>query len=264
LTEIALIAQFRDIVRYREALRHMVARDLKVRYSYSVLGVAWGLLSPLLMTLVYSVVFSFLVPTTIESFPVFILAGLLPWQFFSTTLVSTTGAITANAMLINRVYFPREVLPLANLLSNAVNFLLALVMLFVFILVFRVPLTVHLLWLPVLITLQVALTMGLGLFLSTVNVFFRDTQQIVDIVTLAWFFLTPVIYPLDSVPAHLRLLFQTINPMAGLVVAYRDILYYGHSPNQSVLAIVTALAVLSLLLGSLTFRRLSPAFAEEV
>jgi lipopolysaccharide transport system permease protein len=259
-----LITQYRDIFQYREALRHMVARDLKVRYSYSLLGIVWGLFSPLLMTLVYSIVFTFLVQNAVPDFPVFILAGLLPWQFFSTTVTTTTGAITTNAVLINRVYFPREVLPLANLFSNAVNFLLALVMLFGFMLIFRVPLTPNLLWLPVLILIQVALTMGLGLFLSTINVFFRDTQQIVDIVMLSWFFLTPVIYPIEAVPENLRLVFQMLNPMAGLVVAYRDILYYGHSPHQAVLAVVTMLGALALLVGSLIFRRLSPAFAEEV
>jgi lipopolysaccharide transport system permease protein len=262
--ENGLIAQYRDIYKYREALRHLVARDLKVRYSSSVLGVVWGLFSPLLMTLVYSVVFTFFVRNAVEAFPVFIMAGLLPWQFFNNTVLSTTGAITTNAHLINRVYFPREVLPLANLFSNAVHFLLALVMLFGFILIFRVPLTVNVAWLPVLIAIQLALTLGIGLLLSAINVFFRDTQQIVDILMLAWFFLTPVIYPVEALPPALQAAYQVINPVAGLVVAYREILYYGHSPNLLVLGAVAATAAACLLAGSLLFRRLSPIFAEEV
>ncbi len=176
-----MIAQYRDVYKYREALRHMVARDLKVRYSHSVMGLIWGLFNPLLTTLVYYVVFTILMPSAIEHFPVFIMAGLLPWQFFSTAVTSTTGAITTNANLINRVYFPREVLPIANLFSNATNFLLALVMLFVFVFIFGVPLSLSVIWLPVLIILQVGLTLGICLFLSAVNVFFRDTQQIIDI-----------------------------------------------------------------------------------
>lgn len=260
-----MIAQYRDILKYREALRHMVARDLKVRYSHSALGVVWGLFSPLLMTLVYYVVFTYLVRNAVEDFPVFLMAGLLPWQFFTTTVISTTGAITTNAQLINRVYFPREVLPIANLLSNATNFLLALVMLFVFIVLFQVQLNLTLAWLPVLILIQVALTLGIGLFLSAVNVFFRDTQQIVDILMLAWFFLTPIIYPVESVPDEtLRLVLQLVNPMAGLIVAYRAILYHAVSPNPVVLAVVAVEAGLLLAFGSFIFRRLSPIFAEEV
>ena len=260
-----MITQFHEIVKYREALRHMVARDLKVRYSNSVLGVVWGLFSPLLMTLVYYVVFTFIVQTSLKSFPVFIMAGLLPWQFFASTVTSTTGAITTNAQLINRVYFPREVLPIANLLSNATNFLLALVMLFAFVLIFRVQLSFTLAWLPILIVIQVALTLGIGLFLSAVNVFFRDTQQIVDIVMLAWFFLTPIVYSLDMVKNEaLHLLIQVVNPMAGLVVAYRHILYFGDSPDPAVVAILAAEAGLLLMLGAFVFRRLSPVFAEAV
>jgi lipopolysaccharide transport system permease protein len=115
----------------------------------------------------------------------------------------------------------------------------------------------------VLILVQILLTVGLGLFLATINVFFRDTQQIVDILMLAWFFLTPVIYPIEGVAANLRLPYQLVNPMAALVVGYRDILYYGRGPDLGVMAVCALLALLVLLVGSLVFRRLSPAFADE-
>jgi lipopolysaccharide transport system permease protein len=260
-----LITQLRELFQYREAVRNMVARDLKVRYSHSVLGVVWGLMNPLLMALVYTVVFNYLLKSSIRAYPVFILAGLLPWQFFSSTVSSTTGAITTNSTLINRVYFPREVLPLANLLSNASNFLLALVMLFLFILVFGVHVGASLLWLPVIIVIELALMCGLGLLLSAVNVFFRDTQQIVDVLVTAWFFLTPIIYPLEVLKdPSLQLALQVLNPMAGLVVAFRHVLYYGDSPDVSLLAVTALESILLLMLGAMVFRRLSPSFAEEV
>ena len=255
----------REIFQYREAVRNMVARDLKVRYSHSVLGVFWGLFSPLLMALVYYVVFNYLVKSGLPAYPVFILAGLLPWQFFSGTVSTSTGAITTNSTLINRVYFPREVLPLANLLSNATNFLITLVMLFLFIAAFRVQVGTSLLWLPLIILVEMVLVFGLALFLSAINVFFRDTQQIVDIVVLAWFFVTPIIYPLEVIKdPTLQLALQLLNPMAGLVVAFRHVLYYGNSPDPVLLAVTALEAVLLLLVGALVFRRLSPAFAEEV
>jgi ABC-type polysaccharide/polyol phosphate export permease len=264
VSELFFFQRARELFHYREAIRQMVARDLKVRYSHSVLGIVWGLFSPLLMTLVYSLVFTLFVPSGIAKFPVFILAGLLPWNYFSSAVISTTGAITTNGHLINRVFFPREILPVVNVLSNGVNFVLALVMLFAFILFFRVPVGLSLVWLPILITIQLALILGLGLFLAAVNVFFRDTQQIVDILMLAWFFVTPIIYPIDVIhdPA-LQLAVQALNPMAGLVVAYRQILYAGAFPNPLLVTLTALEALIALAIGVSVFRRLSPTFAEE-
>jgi ABC-type polysaccharide/polyol phosphate export permease len=246
-------------------VRHLVARDLKVRYSNSVLGVVWSFFSPLLMTVVYSVVFTFLQPAGVDNFPVFILAGLLPWNFFTGTVGGSTLIITSNAHLINRVYFPREVLPVAHLLANAVNFVISLVLLFGFIAVLRTPVGISLLWLPLIIGAQVALSLGLALLLAAINVYLRDTQHIVDVGLLAWFFLTPILYPISAVggPA-LQTLLQVVNPMAGLITAYRAVLYAGAQPHPALLAANTATALLVLVVGALVFRRLSPAFAEEV
>ena len=260
-----MISQFRDIYRYREAVRNLVARDLKVRYSNSALGIVWSLFSPLLMTVVYYVVFTYLVQNGIQKFPVYIMAGLMPWTYFTSSLIGATLAISANGHLINRVYFPREVLPLANLLSNGVNFLISLVLLFAVIVVFQIPLSASLVWLPVIVLIQTVLSFGLGLLLAAVNVYFRDTQQLVDVAILAWFFVTPIIYPLDIIKnSTLKLVLQIVNPMAGLVVAYQHVLYSGDWPQLSLLAITALEAVLVLVVGALVFRRLSPAFAEEV
>jgi lipopolysaccharide transport system permease protein len=260
-----LITQFREVYQYREAVRNLVRRDLKVRYSSSVLGIVWSLFSPLLMTLVYYVVFTYLVPSGIKKFPVFILTGLLPWTFFTSSVIGATTIISGNGNLINRVYFPREVLPVANLLANAVNFLIALILLFVFIAIFHIRLGLSLVWLPVIILIQFALSLGFGLFLSAVNVFLRDTQQIVDVSLLAWFFLTPIIYSIDIIQnSTLKTLVQVLNPMAGLVVAYRHVLYSGDMPQLPLLGVTAVEAVVILLFGALVFKRLSPTFAEEV
>lgn len=260
-----MLAQLQALYQYREAVRHLMARDLKVRYSNSVLGIAWSLFAPLLMALVYYVVFTWLVPQGVDKYPVFLLAGLLPWTFFTGSVAGATSIITANGHLINRVYFPREVLPVASLLANAVNFGIALVLLFGFILLFRVPLGASLLWLPVIFVIQAAFTLGLGLFLAAINVYLRDVQQIVDVGLLAWFFLTPIIYPLERIPSGaLRTLLQVINPMAGLVAAYRAVLYAGQAPGLAILGVVALEALLALAVGATVFQRLSPSFAEEV
>jgi ABC-type polysaccharide/polyol phosphate export permease len=260
-----VITQLREVYRYRQAVRHLVERDLKVRYSNSLLGIVWSLFSPLLMTLVYYLVFTYLVPSGIAKFPVFILSGLLPWTFFTASLVGTTLSISTNGHLINRVYFPREVLPLSSLLANGVNFLIALALLFGFIAVFQIPVGWSLLWLPVIVLIQTVFTLGLGLLLSALNVFFRDTQQLVEVGTLAWFFLTPIIYSIELIHNQaLRTLVEVLNPMAGLVVAYRHILYSGDSPQLGLLAVTALEAALAGLVGAYIFRRLSPTFAEEV
>jgi lipopolysaccharide transport system permease protein len=258
-------AQVQELFQYREAVRHMVARDLKVRYSNSALGVLWSLISPLLMTAVYSAVFSFLQPEGIDKFPVFILAGLLPWNFLTGTLAGATTVITHNAHLINRVYFPREVLPVAHLLSNAVNFAISLALLFVFIVAFQAPVGLTLLWLPFIILIQAALALGLGLLLAALNVYLRDTQHIVEVGLLAWFFLTPILYPITTIGnASLQSLVQVVNPMAGLISAYRAVLYAGTQPDPALLAANGATALAVLAVGALVFRRLSAGFAEEV
>lgn len=261
----SFLAQAREVLQYREAVRNLVIRDLRVRYSRSALGIVWSFFNPLFMTLVYSLVFTVLVRSTVPKFPVYILAGLLPWNFFAGSLLGATVAVTSNGHLINRVYFPREILPVAVILANGVNFLIALSLLFGFALVYAVPLGLTLLWLPLLAAVQLVLVLGLGLLLASVNVYYRDTQQIVDVVVLAWFFLTPIIYSLDLItnPA-LRVLMQALNPMAALVVAYRQVLYAGGSPDLAMLSVTAAQAVLLLLLGALIFRRLGPGFAEEV
>jgi len=258
------LGQWAEVFRYREAVRNLVARDLKVRYSNSALGVVWTLFGPLLMTVVYSLVFTFLVPNGIEKYPVFILAGLLPWTFFTSSIAGATSSISGNGHLINRVYFPREVLPIANLLSNAVNFAVALLLLFGFMLVYRVPVGLTLLWLPVIVGVQVMLMLGLGLLLGSVNVYLRDTQQLVEVGLLAWFFLTPIIYPLEALSPALQTILQVLNPVASLIGAYRHILFVGDAPNLLLLGVTALQALLALLVGALVFRRLSPSFAEEV
>jgi ABC-type polysaccharide/polyol phosphate export permease len=189
----------RDVIRYRYLLINLVKRDLKVRYRNSVLGVLWSLLNPLFMMLVFSLIFGKLIPREdIHHYHVFFLVGLLPWNFFSGSVLNGTLSITSNSSIIKKVFFPRVLLPMAALLSNLVNFLLAFVVLLFFLFTSGLGLTVHALWLPVLLITQLLFILGLVLILSTLHVFYRDVVMILDVVMLAWFFMTPIIYSLDS------------------------------------------------------------------
>jgi len=269
-----MLAKLTELIKYRELVKNLVLRDLRARYKNSALGFLWSLLNPLLTMLVFTVVFTFMMPNNvIPKFPVFLLCALLPWNFFSTALTGSVASIVGNAHLVKKVYFPREVLPLSTVLSNFVNFLLALVVLFGMLFAFRIPLTKWALWLPFIMATQLILTLGLGLILATVNVFYRDTGVIISVILQALFFLTPVFYPIDILPTerlvagialNIHRLTYILNPMASIISSYRVVLYHGAPPALSFMlrTLVTAIAVLAL--GYSVFSRYSWVFGEEV
>ena len=268
-----MINRLVELYHYRELIKNLVVRDLKVRYKNSVLGILWSLLNPLLMTIVFTIVFSLMLRSDIPNYPVFFMCAYLPWSFLSESVVGGTNSIVANAHLIKKVYFPREALPLADVLSGLVNFLLALIVLFGMILVFRVGLTWSILILPVVIVAQVLFTLGVVFFLSTANVFYRDTQHIMQVVMQAWFFLTPVFYPIDIIPEsanvlgtaiNLQLWVRRLNPMASLVASYRDILLRGAVPGLDFLFRTVVTCIVIFVIGYLIFCHYSQVFGEEV
>jgi len=268
-----MINRLAELYHYRELIKNLVIRDLKVRYKSSVLGVLWSLLNPLLMTIVFTVVFSLMLRSDTPNYPVFFMCGYLPWSFLSDSVVRGTNAIVGNDHLIKKVYFPREVLPISDVLSGLVNFLLALLVLFGIILVFRVHLTASVLMLPVIIVGQILFTMGLAFILATANVFYRDTQHIMQVVMQAWFFLTPIFYPIDVIPqsatvlgitVNLQLWVRRLNPMASLIASYRDILFRGAMPGLDFLLRTLVTCLVIFVIGYLFFSRFSSVFGEEV
>lgn len=275
-----MIAKARELLSYRELIESLVMRDLKVRYKNSVLGFLWSLLNPLLLMLVFTVVFTVMAPnTTIRDFPAFILCALLPWNFFSTAMSGAVNSIVHNGHLIKKVYFPREVLPISVVLSNLVNFLLALPVLFLFLAIFRIPFTIWLVYLPVIMAVQVAFVIGIALILATVNVFYRDTAVILEVVLQAWFFLTPVFYPAEFLPEWrtvlglalpVRRLTYILNPMASIVASYRSVLYgFANGappapPAWDFFSRTVLTALVCLIIGFVVFARYSRRFGEEV
>lgn len=269
-----ILKHLRELWQYRELIRNLVVRDLKVRYKNSFLGVAWSWLNPLLMMVVYTIFFTVLLRNTgLPHYPVFLLSGLLPWNFFSESLTSATGSIVSNAHLIKKVYFPREALPISIVFAGLVNFIVALPILFGMMLVFGVRLTPWVLLLPITILIQVIFTVGLTLILSTLNVFYRDTQFILSVLMLAWFFLTPVFYPIETVPQSATLLGVTfnarlwlyrLNPMASIIASYRDLLYWGAPTGLDFLLRTAVTSLIVLAVGCVVFLRYSPRFGEEV
>lgn len=267
-----------DLWQYRELIRNMVIRDLKVRYRNSVLGVLWSLFNPLLMMVVFTIVFTVMTPySSVEKFPVFVLCGILPWNFFSASVIGSIRSIVDNAPLVTKVYFPREILPISVVLANLINFLIAMTVLFALMFAFQIPLTQWALLLPVVIIVQLIFTIGFSLIMATANVFYRDTQIIMEVLMLAWFFVTPIFYsghilPRDYVVWGIHFdVFRWVNilnPMASIIANYRTILYGagngGSAPEPYFFmrTLITSLAIL--VIGALVFYRHNRTFGEEL
>ncbi len=270
----ATLDQLNELLRYRELIVNLTIRELKARYKNSVLGFFWSLLNPLGMMLVFTVVFTVLMPNNqIRNFPVFLLCGLLPWNFFSAGVMTGTNSIVSNSNLVKKVYFPRTVLPITSVLANLVNFLLALLVLFAMLFVFRIRLSPYVWLLPIVILIQPCFVTGMALILSTLNVFYRDTLMIMDVVMLAWFFLTPVFYPIEILPRSYEFLgfnldvhrlAYILNPMASLISAYRDLLYWGYRTDLDFFVRTALTAVVVLALGFWFCVRYSTRFSEEL
>jgi len=270
----SITAHLRELGRYRELIFNLVMRELKARYKNSVLGFFWSLLNPLGMMFVFTFVFTVMFPNSqLKNYPIFFLCGYLPWQFLSVGVMTGMSSIIGNSNLVKKVYFPREVLPISTVLAALVNFLLALVVLFGMIIVTRTRLSPYIWLLPVVIAVQTCFVLGMALFLSTLNVFYRDTMMIMDVVMQAWFFLTPIIYPIEVLPRsyevmgvtlNIQRLMYILNPMASLIAAYRDLLYWGYRTNLDFFLRTTVTALIVLALGYGFFLRFSRRLGEEV
>ena len=254
---------FDEVIAYSELLSNLIARDLKTKYRGSYLGMFWSLLNPLLLMVVYTLVFSVIVRVNIHPYAVFLLAGLVPWNAFAMSLTSATNSVVDNAGIVRKIYFPLQILPLSAVLANSVNFAISIGLLAVLTVIFQVSFAPSMLLLPLLILLQMLFTYGLGSILGAAQVYFRDVQYFLGILLTAWFFLTPVVYSLDLVPHRLRL-FLSINPMAWDITAFQDIWFYGRLPRWPYLLGFAAVSLLTLVVGILVCGRLSRRFAEEV
>ena len=263
-----VLGALRELWDYRDLLLNLVGRDLAVRYKRSALGFLWSFLNPLLMMAVFWVVFQVVKPQNVRSYPLFVLAGLLPWNFLAGSLTTAVRSITSSGGIIDKVYFPREVLPLAAVAANLVNFLLSLVVFLPLAWLMGAEFSAWSLALPAIILVQVILVTGLSLLLSALNVFYRDTELVLDVGITAWFFLTPIFYELELLPnrflgVDIWRLFYTLNPMATLVTDYRYILLYDYPViRHTLVSLVIGLVLLAAVWAF--FRHTAPRFTEEI
>lgn len=254
----------KELYMYREMILSLIRRDLKGRYKGSVLGFLWTFINPLLQLLVYTLVFSVILSNNIEDYYLFLFVALIPWIFFSTSLSGGSSCIWAQQDMVKKIYFPREVLPIAFVSSQFVNMLLSFLVVFaVLVISGRGINLLALLYLPIIMLVEYLLALSVAFISSAITVYLRDVEYLLGIISMAWQFLSPVMYPVEQVPDKYRTIFY-MNPMTPIIVAYRDILYYKRVPELSTLVHAFTLAIVLLVVGIFIFSKLKRHFAEEL
>ena len=260
-----MVTALRSIIQSRDLIWTWSGRILRTRYQQTVLGGLWIIAQPLSSVIIFSIIFTYFVPISTGDipYPVFSYVAIVPWTLLASSLTDMTESIVGNMQLITKIYFPREVLPLSSILARLVDYLVALSLLVILLIWYKVQLfPPGLMFLPVILLIQLTLIFGLGLLLSAANVFFRDVRSLLVLGLQVWFYLSPIIYPVTMVPDKIQPYYY-LNPMAGILTAYRDVILNQQLPGSYLL--VSAIAALGILfLGYWFFKRTEPRFADII
>ncbi len=256
----------RELWEYRELLYFMTWRDIKVRYKQTVLGVAWAIIQPITTMIVFTIFFGNLaqIPSDDIPYPLFNYAALVPWTFFASALGKSANSMVASANLIKKVYFPRLVVPLSNVLSGVVDFLLAFVVLIFMMIGFGFTPTINVIFLPFFLLLAFVTSLSVGLWLSALNVQFRDVKYIIPFLTQIWLFITPIAYPSSLIENEFLRAVYGLNPMTGVVEGFRWALLGTDTAPGAIIVVSTSMAVVSFVGGLFYFRRMEKTFADVV
>jgi lipopolysaccharide transport system permease protein len=254
-----------ELWEYRELLYFLVWRDLKVRYKQTVMGVSWAIIQPLFTMIIFSLFFGRLakVPSDGLPYPIFSYSALVPWTFFANALTQASNSLVTSANMIRKIYFPRLTMPIATVLAGVVDFVLAFGVLLGMMLFYRLVPTVNVLWLPLFLLLALVTSLGVGLWLSAMNVQFRDVRYVVPFLTQAWLFATPIAYPSSLLSEPWRTLYG-INPMVGVVEGFRWALLGTNTAPGPIIVVSSLMALALLVSGAFYFRRMEKTFADVV
>ena len=254
----------RELYDYREMICSLVKRDLRGRYKGSVLGFLWTFLNPLFQLIVYTVAFSVIMRMPYEKYYLFLFTALVPWIFFNSSVYGGAACISAQKDMVNKIYFPREVLPISHVICQLVNLLFSFVVVFLALIVTHHGVDLKAIaFLPVAIIIEVLIALGFTLVSSSVTVYFRDLEYVLSILIMAWQFLSPVMYGEDMVPDRFKMVFK-LNPMTSVLSMYREILYYKQIPSFEQIAYSAVFGLASFTIGLIVFENLKKHFSEEM
>lgn len=256
----------RDLWTYRELVYFLIWRDVKVRYKQAVLGIAWAIIQPLVSMVVFSVIFGELAKLPTENgipYPVFSYVALLPWNLFAGALQKSSGSLVGNANLLTKIYFPRLVIPLSSVVSGLVDFGFAFLVLLGLLVYYHVPLTTNMLWLPLFLLLALLTALSVGLWLSALNVQYRDIGHMIPFLITLWMYASPVVYSSKLIPDGFWRIVYALNPMAGVIQGFRWAIL-GTQPPDTALFVSSAVVMLLVVTGMYFFRRMERTFADVV
>lgn len=252
----------KELYNYRQLLKSNVRKEVRGKYKGSFLGVLWSFVNPLLMTLVYAIVFPLLLKNSQDHYTTFIIIAVIPWNWF-TYCIASTNTIIVNGGIIKKVYFPREILPISIVTSGLINYLISCIIIGLFLLFSGIGFSISILALPLVIITQYILQLGILLISSSIDVYIRDAEYIINFLVSLLFYCTPVLYSMDMFPAKYRWVLR-LNPMATIIESYRNIFYYKTLPNFEMLGLIFIASIVILGIGIITFKKLEKGFAEEL
>ena len=261
---IRMTNNIKELYAYREMIASLIKRELRGKYKASVLGFLWTLMNPLLQMVVYIVVFSFILKSGIENFPIFLFVSLVPWNFFSISVTSGSTCVINQENLIKKIYFPRVILPISYVTSMFINMLLTFVVIFAVLLLTGYGLNLlAICFLPLIMIIEYILALGICMITSALAVYFRDLEYIMGIITMAWMYLTPILYTADMVPESIRTVFN-LNPMTPIIEAYQQILYHKQIPTMNTLVEAALIGIVAVIIGYWGFQKMQRKFVEEL
>jgi len=249
------------ILNYRHLIVSLALKEIKIKYKSAVLGWLWSILHPLLLMFVFFFIFTFIIKMGIKNFPLFLLSALVPWFFLSFSLSAATTSIVDNSGLLKKAYFPQEVIPVAIIVSNLLNFIVSLALLFVLLIINGIYPTIYWLLVPFIVILQVLFVLGICFVASALHVKFRDVRYAVELLLIVWFYATPIFYPLTIIPDKFRIFFY-LNPLALFVSMYRDILVYGEAIDPVMGICASVISVIIFLAGIVIFNKNKKYFVD--
>lgn len=253
---------FKELYQYRELLKTSVSKEIRGKYKGSFLGVLWSFVNPLLQTIIYSIVFSILLRSDMEHYTTFIVIGVLSWTWFTTSISGGTNCVLINGGIIKKVYFPREILPISIVTSGMINYMISCLIILIFLAFTGIGYSLNILFLPLIMIVQYILQLGILFITSSINVYIRDAEYIVNFLVNMAFYATPILYSSSMFGQFAGIL--RLNPMTTIIDSYRNIFYYQTAPNFYALGIVFLVSLLLLIVGYAIFKKLERGFAEEV
>lgn len=258
-----MLKVFKNLYNYRELLKTNVKKEIRGKYKNSFLGVLWSFLNPLLQIIVYALVFQIILKNPKENYAIFICCGLIPWTFFASTITRAAFTMVENGNILKKVYFPREILPISIVTSEAVNFMISTIIILGFVVFGGLGISRYIVFYPIVLLAQYLLLIGISLIVSSISVYIRDLQHLIGVAIQLLFYATPIIYAAESIPENFKWVLG-LNPMTYIINGYRDIFYNQSMIDIGPLAILIGISIGLCVVGYLIFNKLQKGFAEQL